>query len=110
MHFAQLPAVAATAVPADGFVLDVREPDEWAAGHVQGAVHVPMGEVVARLAEVPDDRRVHVMCRIGGRSAQVAQYLIGQGVDAVNVDGGMMAWASAGRAVVTDDGRPASVL
>lgn len=110
MHFAQLPAVAATAVPADGFVLDVREPGEWAAGHVQGALHVPMGEVVARLAEVPDDRRVHVMCRVGGRSAQVAQYLIGQGVDAVNVDGGMMAWASAGRAVVTDDGRPASVL
>lgn len=110
MTFAQLPAVAAAAVPADAFVLDVREPDEWAAGHAEGAVHVPMGEVVARFAEVPEDRRVHVMCRVGGRSAQVAQYLIAQGLDAVNVDGGMLAWASAGRPMVTDSGGPASVL
>ncbi|GGO86087.1 rhodanese-like domain-containing protein [Wenjunlia tyrosinilytica] len=105
-----LPAVDAAAVPADSYVLDVREPDEWAAGHVDGAVHIPMGEVVARIGEVPQDRRVHVMCRVGGRSAQVAQYLIAQGLDAVNVDGGMLAWASSGRPMVTDDGGTAGVL
>jgi rhodanese-related sulfurtransferase len=83
MNFAPLPAVQAAAVPSDGFLLDVREDDEWAAGHAEQAVHIPMSELVARIGEVPVDRRVHVVCRVGGRSAQVAQYLIAQGVDAV---------------------------
>lgn len=102
MFNSQLPAVAAAAVPADGILLDVRENDEWAAGHAQQALHIPMGEVVSRIAEVPDGGTVHVICRVGGRSAQVAQYLIAQGVDAVNVDGGMLGWEAAGRPVVTD--------
>jgi rhodanese-related sulfurtransferase len=102
MFPAQLPAVDAAEVPSDAFLLDVREDEEWAAGHAEGALHIPMGEIVARVAEVPGDRRVHVVCRVGGRSAQVAQYLIAQGMDAVNVDGGMLAWASAGRPMVAD--------
>ncbi|MEU1624040.1 rhodanese-like domain-containing protein [Streptomyces sp. NPDC020096] len=109
MNFASLPAVQAAAVPSDGFLLDVREDDEWAAGHAEHAVHIPMSEFVARIAEVPVDRRVHVVCRVGGRSAQVAQYLIAQGLDAVNVDGGMLAWEAAGRPMVTDHGGPAVV-
>ena len=104
MHFAQLPQVEAAAVPADGFLLDVREDDEWAAGHVEGALHIPMGQVVARFGELTESagegHRVHVMCRVGGRSAQVTQYLIAQGLDAVNVDGGMLAWEAAGRPMV----------
>jgi rhodanese-related sulfurtransferase len=104
MRFAQLPGVEATAVPADGFLLDVREDDEWAAGHAEGALHIPMGQVVARFGElteaVGDGRRVHVVCRVGGRSAQVTQYLVAQGLDAVNVDGGMLAWDAAGRPMV----------
>ncbi|WP_405726127.1 rhodanese-like domain-containing protein [Streptomyces sp. NBC_01537] len=111
MFHAQLPQVDAAAVPADAFLLDVREHDEWAAGHADGALHIPMGEVVARWsAEVPADQRVHVMCRVGGRSAQVTQYLIAQGVDAINIDGGMLGWEAAGRPVVADGGADAYVL
>ncbi|GGZ67851.1 rhodanese-like domain-containing protein [Streptomyces subrutilus] len=114
MNFGPLPSVDAAAVPSEGFVLDVREDDEWAAGHVEGALHIPMSEFVSRFGEfteaVEDGRRVHVMCRVGGRSAQVTQYLVRQGVDAVNIDGGMQAWDGAGRPMVTDDGTPAFVL
>ncbi|MEU8569171.1 rhodanese-like domain-containing protein [Streptomyces pathocidini] len=114
MHFAPLPAVDAAEVPADGFLLDVREDDEWAAGHAEGALHLPMSRLVARFGElteaVPEGGRVHVVCRVGGRSAQVAQYLIAQGLDAVNVDGGMLRWESAGRPLVADGGAHAFVL
>ncbi|MGW7093117.1 rhodanese-like domain-containing protein [Streptomyces sp. NPDC054874] len=114
MNFAPLPSVDAAAVPSDGFVLDVRENDEWAAGHVEGALHIPMSDFVGRFGELTesaeDGRRVHVMCRVGGRSAQVTQYLIQQGIDAVNIDGGMQAWDGAGRPMVTDNGTPAFVL
>ncbi|WP_336321196.1 rhodanese-like domain-containing protein [Streptomyces lavendofoliae] len=114
MNFAPLPSVDAASVPADGLVLDVREDDEWAAGHVEGAIHVPMSDFVARFGEVTeavaDGRRAYVMCRVGGRSAQVTQYLVQQGIDAVNIDGGMLAWEGAGRPMVTDDGSSAFVL
>jgi rhodanese-related sulfurtransferase len=110
MFHSDLPAVDAATVPADAIVLDVREDDEWAAGHAQGAVHIPMGEVVTRIGEVPDGARVHVICRVGGRSAQVAQYLIAQGVDAVNVNGGMLDWETVGRPVVDDNGGTGFVL
>ncbi|MCX4628784.1 MULTISPECIES: rhodanese-like domain-containing protein [unclassified Streptomyces] len=114
MNFGPLPSVDAAAVPSEGFVLDVREDDEWAAGHVEGALHIPMSDFVARFGElteaVDDGRRVHVMCRVGGRSAQVTQYLVRQGLDAVNIDGGMQAWDGAGRPMVTDSGNPAFVL
>ncbi len=69
-----------------------------------------MGEVVDRIAEVPKDRTVHVVCKAGGRSAQVTQYLIGQGLDAVNVDGGMMAWGSAALPMISENGGAAGVL
>ncbi|MEU2148202.1 MULTISPECIES: rhodanese-like domain-containing protein [Streptomyces albovinaceus subgroup] len=114
MNFAPLPSVDAAAVPSDGFVLDVRENDEWAAGHVEGALHIPMSDFVGRFGELTaaaeDGRRVYVMCRVGGRSAQVTQYLVQQGIDAVNIDGGMQAWDGAGRPMVTDNGTPAFVL
>ncbi|MFG2974917.1 rhodanese-like domain-containing protein [Streptomyces sp. NPDC048331] len=114
MNFGPLPSVDATAVPSEGFVLDVREDDEWAAGHVEGALHIPMSDFVARFGElteaVEDGRRVYVMCRVGGRSAQVTQYLVRQEIDAVNVDGGMQAWDGAGRPMVTDSGNAAFVL
>lgn len=79
-----------------GFVLDVRNDDEYAEGHVPGAVHIPMDDVPARLSEVPTDRRVHVICAVGGRSAAITQYLGGQGVDAVNVKDGTNGWARRG--------------
>ncbi|MBT2390299.1 rhodanese-like domain-containing protein [Streptomyces sp. ISL-1] len=114
MNFAQLPSVDAAAVPSDGLVLDVREDDEWAAGHVEGALHVPMSDFVARFGEVTEalaaGGRAYVMCRVGGRSAQVTQYLVQQGIDAVNVEGGMLAWDGAGRPMVTGTTNPAFVL
>ncbi|MEU8520705.1 rhodanese-like domain-containing protein [Streptomyces sp. NBC_01216] len=114
MNFAPLPSVDVASVPADALVLDVREDDEWAAGHVEDALHVPMSDFVARFGEVTeavaDGRRAYVMCRVGGRSAQVTQYLVQQGIDAVNVDGGMHAWEGAGRPMVADNGTQAFVL
>ncbi|MET9396245.1 rhodanese-like domain-containing protein [Kitasatospora sp. NPDC002965] len=107
--FAQIPTIDAAGVPADAALLDVREQDEWDAGHVDGALHIPIGEVVARIGELPDGK-LYVLCRVGGRSAQVVQYLVQNGRDAVNVDGGMYAWDGAGRPMVSSGGQQAFVL
>ncbi|MEU9043225.1 MULTISPECIES: rhodanese-like domain-containing protein [unclassified Kitasatospora] len=107
--FAQIPTAEAAAVPADAVLLDVREQDEWDAGHVDGALHIPLGQVIGRLDELPDGK-LYVLCRVGGRSAQVVQYLVQQGRDAVNVDGGMYAWEGAGRPMVSSTGQDAFVL
>ncbi|MGQ4514933.1 rhodanese-like domain-containing protein [Streptomyces sp. DW26H14] len=113
MSFAALPSVDVTALPADALLIDVREDDEWAAGHAEGALHVPMSDFVARFGEVSeaaDGRTAYVVCKVGGRSAQVTQYLVQQGVDAVNVEGGMMAWDGAGRPLVSESGSSPVVL
>jgi rhodanese-related sulfurtransferase len=85
-------------------LLDVREDDEWQRGHAAGARHIPMGDVPARIGEIDADATLYVMCHAGGRSMRVAQYLARNGYQPINVNGGMLAWAEAGRAVVTDDG------
>jgi rhodanese-related sulfurtransferase len=90
-------------------VLDVREPVEWAHGHIDGAVHIPLMELVQRLQEVPTGRTV-VVCKMGGRSAQAVAYLSQQGHDVANLDGGMLEWAVAGRPMVSDTGRPPHVV
>jgi rhodanese-related sulfurtransferase len=87
-------------VPADVVVLDVREPHEWAAGHIDGAVHIPMGEIPARVGELDPVARTLVVCHIGGRSGRVTQWLHAQGHDVTNVAGGMEAWEQAGRPTV----------
>lgn len=85
-------------------LLDVRRDDEWEAGHVPGADHIPLDQLPARLDEVPVGERVVAVCRSGARSAQATQYLQRAGFDAVNLGGGMQAWAREGGAVVTADG------
>lgn len=85
-------------------LLDVREDDEWQRGHAPGAQHIPMGDVPARLAEIDTEAQLFVVCHAGGRSQRVAQYLARNGYDPINVAGGMLAWAGAGRPVVTDGG------
>lgn len=85
-------------------LLDVREDDEWQRGHAAGAQHIPMGDVPARIAEIDRDATLFVVCHVGGRSQRVAQYLARNGYRPINVSGGMLAWAGAGRPVVTDDG------
>lgn len=78
------------------YLLDVREDDEWREGHAPGAVHVPLGQLAARLPELPRDQPVAVVCAVGARSARAAAWLLQQGHDAVNVRGGMHAWQRAG--------------
>ncbi|MEY9843272.1 rhodanese-like domain-containing protein [Streptacidiphilus sp. MAP5-3] len=99
-----VPTVDIASVPADAVLLDVREQDEWDAGHAESALHVPMSEFVARIGELPEAEPLYVVCRVGGRSAQVVQYLVQQGRKAVNVDGGMLAWDAAGRGIVSEQG------
>lgn len=101
-----VPSVPAADVPADASMLDVREAHEWNAGHAPDARHLPMSELTGRLAEVPADDPLYVVCRSGARSGQVVQFLVAQGRSAVNVDGGMQQWAASGRPVVADGGRP----
>ncbi len=101
-----IPTVAVTDLADDAVVLDVREDDEWAAGRAPGAVHIVMSEIPAQLHDLPDVEPVAVICRSGGRSGQVVAWLNAQGIDAVNVDGGMRAWAGAAKPIVGDDGTP----
>ena len=77
-------------------VIDVREPFEYTGGHAPDARNVPLSELVARVAEIPRDQRVYIICESGGRSAQATEWLEAQGVDAVNVLGGTSAWRSSG--------------
>lgn len=97
-----VPSARVADLPADAAMLDVREADEWTAGHAPTARHLPMSELTARLGEVPADDPLYVVCRSGARSARVVAYLAGQGYPAVNVDGGMQAWAAGGRPVVAE--------
>jgi rhodanese-related sulfurtransferase len=112
---AELPTASVSDLPAEGLtLLDVREDNEWAAGHAPNAVHIPMGELPARtdeLAELPDDQPIYVVCRTGGRSARAAAWLNASGWDAVNVAGGMKSWTTEGRPLVGDlPGRDPEVL
>lgn len=91
-------------------VLDVREDYEWEAGHIDGAVHIPLGQLPERLEELDPDEDLFVICRTGGRSFRAAAWLVGNGYSAVNVAGGMDAWMEAGRAMVSDTGQQPTVL
>ena len=108
-----VPAVEVAAIPADAVLLDVREPEEWAAGRIAGAVHVPMMSLPQRLQYDPGpltpDTAIVVICKMGGRSAQVTAWLRHQGYDATNLEGGMLAWQAAGRPMETDGPGPAFV-
>jgi rhodanese-related sulfurtransferase len=77
-------------------LIDVREPLEFAEAHVPGAHLIPLGEVVERTAEVPPEGTVYVICARGGRSAKAVEHYRAQGIDAVNVAGGTLAWIDAG--------------
>ncbi|MBT1635795.1 rhodanese-like domain-containing protein [Clavibacter michiganensis] len=93
----------------ESWLLDVREDDEWAAGHSAVAHHIPMGELQARVDELPADEHIAVVCRSGHRSSLATQALLRGGFAASNVTGGMQAWSEMGGDVVTDDGAPGRV-
>lgn len=81
----------------EAVLIDVREQDEWAAGHVAGATHIPLAELPTRLAEVPRDQPILLFCRSGNRSGKATAFLRRQGyAQAANVEGGIIAWQGAG--------------
>ncbi|BDZ50697.1 sulfurtransferase [Frondihabitans sucicola] len=100
---------AISAVSQGAYLLDVREQHEWDAGHAPDAHLLPMSELNARVAEVPDDREVLVVCHLGGRSAQVTAALRRNGFDAVDVLGGMVAWHDADGELTSENGSAPSV-
>src|ERR1700741_1767336 len=91
-------------------LLDVREDDEWQAGHIEGAQHIPLGELGDRLGELPKEQRIVAVCRSGSRSGAAVRGLRQLGYDAENLDGGVEAWTKAGLPLVDDAGRPGHVI
>lgn len=73
-------------------LIDVREIDEFTAGHVPGAVNLPLSELVGRYKELVTDKPYHIICQMGGRSAQACAFLNTEGYDVTNIDGGTSAW------------------
>lgn len=100
----EIPSINIEEVTPDDMLLDVRELDEWEAGHAPNAVHLALSTLAENGLEVVEGTRVQVICKVGGRSAQATNYLRSLGIDAVNVSGGMLAWEQAGQEVVTDSG------
>jgi rhodanese-related sulfurtransferase len=114
VHPTAVPTVDVSSVPPDAVLLDVREDDEWAAGHISGAIHVPMMRVPQQLQHDPGpltpDATIVVVCKVGSRSAQVTAWLRQQGYSATNLAGGMYSWEAAGRPIESSDDRPPRIL
>jgi glyoxylase-like metal-dependent hydrolase (beta-lactamase superfamily II)/rhodanese-related sulfurtransferase len=95
---------ALEARPPDAVVLDVREPQEYAHGHVAGALNVPQADLASRLDEIPRDRPVMVVCQAGIRSVRAAHFLVQMGINQVaSVKGGTTAWRKGGKPVAVSD-------
>ncbi len=89
-------------------LVDVREPDEWRAGHVAEAIHIPLGTIASRASALPKDREILVICRTGNRSAMAQERLAQAGfTNVTNIEGGITAWAEQGYPVATGEGRAA---
>ncbi len=95
---------------ADLHLLDVREPDEWQAGHIAGVQHIPLGELRDRIAEVPKDRTILAVCRSGNRSETATRGLRTLGYTVENLEGGVTAWSRAGLPLEATGGGPGRVI
>ncbi|MGH2687610.1 MAG: rhodanese-like domain-containing protein [Actinomycetota bacterium] len=91
-------------------IVDVRAPDEWAAGHIEGSRNIPLQELAARAEELAADRPVVAVCRTGRRSARAIETLRSLGFEADHLEGGVTAWSDLDLPLVTPDGRPGVVL
>lgn len=98
------PADAARKLAEGAIALDVREDDEWEAGRIAGALHLPLGELGLRRDELPSGQPIVAVCRSGARSAQVTEALLRAGYEAENLAGGMKAWTAAGLPIDPPDG------
>ncbi|NLG56128.1 MAG: rhodanese-like domain-containing protein [Rhodococcus sp.] len=103
VSLSQLEAALAEGAP----LIDVREPDEFEQVRVPEAVLIPCSEFVERCGEIPEAETVYIICAVGGRSLQVANYLQARDINAVSVAGGTTAWMQSGRSV--ESGAPATV-
>lgn len=110
-HTPQLSAAEAVDLMHQGAILlDVREDDEWRAGHAPQAVHIPLGLLGQQVGQLDASKPIVIICRSGRRSDHAAGALRNAGYDAYNFSGGMQAWHQAGGDVVTPDGTPGSVI
>ena len=89
-------SVLPTEVPADAQLIDVREADEFAEWHAEGATNLPLTELQTRYGELDLDKDIYVICLSGGRSARACQWLEMNGIDAINVSNGSAGWRDAG--------------
>lgn len=101
---------AERAVAGGAVLLDVRERDEWRAGHAPEARHLVLGQLQEHLAELPNDTQIVTVCRSGRRSALAATLLTRHGYTASNLTGGMNAWAAAGLPVVTNGNKCGQII
>ncbi len=106
----EVSAVDAESGQAGHVLLDVRNADEWEAGHAPSAQWVPLRELESARFQLPINRRIVCVCRTGARSARAAETLISWGFEAANMVGGMRAWVEAGYPVVRDDGTPGTII
>ncbi|MGB3185313.1 MAG: rhodanese-like domain-containing protein [Ornithinimicrobium sp.] len=98
-----IPTVSVSDLGEDERILDVRTHEEWAAGHTPGARNSPLRSLGTSLGNLDINERIPVICRSGGRSSQAVEFLRKEGFDAINVDGGMKAWAEADKAMVSEN-------
>ncbi len=104
------PAEALELIGSDAVLLDVREDHEWAAGHAPQAMHIAMSRIAEQVATLPVDKTIICVCHVGVRSAAVAEAFNRARWKALNLTGGMDAWAAAGLAVVDQAGRSGVVI
>lgn len=90
-------------------VVDVRYPNEWEAGHIEGSVHIPVDYVYERIGELDAGRPVVTVCLSGARSAEAAKDLAAEGFQVESLEGGMRAWVAQGLAIVRSDGAPGAI-
>ena len=97
-------------IPKGYDLVDVRERDEWEAGHAPNAIHIPMGDIPTRLADLPDSAQIILVCRRGGRSARVQQWLSRNGYDCLDINGGMLEWERAKLPLVCESDNQPTII
>jgi rhodanese-related sulfurtransferase len=102
MALDELDPLQANDLLSEALALDVREPYEYEAGHIEGSMHIPIGQIQNRWEELDKDRPIVVVCQIGQRSDLVANFLRENGYDAANLAGGLTAWTAAGLPLVSE--------
>ena len=100
----------ALALVSDGaLLLDVREDNEWDAGHAADATHIALSDVPDHLDDLTKGRVIVCVCRSGVRSSRAATFLIQNGHDAINLEGGMLSWADNGAPIVGEGAEPSII-